>query len=486
MKIICAAHPFIPGRIGLSHIASTYLPADIFNRLMKRFGESALFICGLDIYGKYAFREMQATGLSHDQLKEDITNHITGIFDRLDIQTDQFYFSNDERLLRLYAMILPKLSSKQIIFKSAVQEFYCENCGRVLSKSEIIVSSGNNDSRILLKKAGPVLPDSSLLQCIFCTATIKSRETETWKISLQRQPVHAQLMHGHQEKWLQKQLSTIHENDFVEWAFSRKNYFGNTLPIDTQQQAYIWFDSLISKLVPFVTEQEFDRSAFSKAEFFCFFGKNILKYYYLVLPVIFQEGLDAMPASIQYCVRGFCRNIGDQSLKDFESLQKQYPPDYTRFYQAYTTPDNNSDFNLLPEDFRKVINSIMINAFLKYFSRLKGFFLEQGTPLRSVKKSVPADHAAILRLVNAGRVRKVLITLEELVRRRLATMKNVIDVNSTELLESLINEYRFVLDVLSCYMPTITQELNIFEDDTKDLIVDPSKLAFQVNWIMIK
>lgn len=487
MKIICAAHPFIPGRIGLPHVASTYLPADIFNRLLKRFGEDAVFICGLDIYGKYAFREMQSTGLPHELLKEDITNHIYRIFDSLNIRTDQFYFSDDERLLWLYKAILPELSRKQIIFRSAVQEYVCESCGRVLSKSEILLASRDNDAKISLKKAGQDILEDGLLECTFCSSnTIRSSETEAWKISLQRQAVHQQVLNAQQDKLLQKQLSAIYANEFEEWAFSRKNYFGNTLPIDDRQQVYIWFDSLVSKLIPFVTGQAFNMDAYSKAEFFCFFGKNILQYYYLVLPVLFQGGLNAMPAAIQYCVRGFCRNIGQQSQYEFEALQNKYPPDYSRFYQAYTTPDNMSDFSLLQDDFKKVINSILINGFLKYFVLLKNVFLQQNSPVQKAGKSVPGNCAEILQMVFTGRTRKVLLMLEELVRRRLNTFKTGVEVTPDELTENLMQEYRFVLDVLYCYMPAITKELDIFTDDSAYLLIDRSKLAADVDWIKIK
>ena len=49
--IITSALPYANGEIHLGHIASTYLPADIFTRFLKLIGANAYHICATDDYG---------------------------------------------------------------------------------------------------------------------------------------------------------------------------------------------------------------------------------------------------------------------------------------------------------------------------------------------------------------------------------------------------------------------------------------------------
>jgi methionyl-tRNA synthetase len=49
--IITAALPYANGEIHLGHIASTYLPADIFARYSRLAGKDVCYVCGTDDYG---------------------------------------------------------------------------------------------------------------------------------------------------------------------------------------------------------------------------------------------------------------------------------------------------------------------------------------------------------------------------------------------------------------------------------------------------
>ena len=49
--IVTSALPYANGEIHLGHIASTYLPADIFTRFMRLNGRRAYHICASDDFG---------------------------------------------------------------------------------------------------------------------------------------------------------------------------------------------------------------------------------------------------------------------------------------------------------------------------------------------------------------------------------------------------------------------------------------------------
>src|SRR5215216_7265248 len=49
--IITAALPYANGEIHLGHIASTYLPADIFARYCRLEGKQVSYVCGTDDFG---------------------------------------------------------------------------------------------------------------------------------------------------------------------------------------------------------------------------------------------------------------------------------------------------------------------------------------------------------------------------------------------------------------------------------------------------
>ena len=49
--ITTAAFPFIPAEINIAHMASTYIPADVYNRFMNLFGNDAFLVCATDVHG---------------------------------------------------------------------------------------------------------------------------------------------------------------------------------------------------------------------------------------------------------------------------------------------------------------------------------------------------------------------------------------------------------------------------------------------------
>ena len=49
--IVTSALPYANGEIHLGHIASTYLPADIFTRFFRLFGREIYHVCATDDFG---------------------------------------------------------------------------------------------------------------------------------------------------------------------------------------------------------------------------------------------------------------------------------------------------------------------------------------------------------------------------------------------------------------------------------------------------
>ncbi|HDH91488.1 MAG TPA: methionine--tRNA ligase, partial [Candidatus Aenigmarchaeota archaeon] len=68
--IVTGALPYSNGEIHLGHIASTYLPADIFVRYCRLKRKDVIFVCGGDDYGTPILVKAEQEGKSPEEYVE--------------------------------------------------------------------------------------------------------------------------------------------------------------------------------------------------------------------------------------------------------------------------------------------------------------------------------------------------------------------------------------------------------------------------------
>ena len=49
--VVTAAYPFIPAEINMAHMASTYIPADIYFRFLRQLKKEVVLVSATDVHG---------------------------------------------------------------------------------------------------------------------------------------------------------------------------------------------------------------------------------------------------------------------------------------------------------------------------------------------------------------------------------------------------------------------------------------------------
>src|SRR5687768_11654386 len=88
--VVTSALPYANGQIHLGHIASTYLPADIFTRFVRLTGSKIYHICATDDYGTPILIKAEKEGKTPEEYVSEWNERDKKDFDSIDINFDYF------------------------------------------------------------------------------------------------------------------------------------------------------------------------------------------------------------------------------------------------------------------------------------------------------------------------------------------------------------------------------------------------------------
>ena len=88
--VVTSALPYANGQIHLGHIASTYLPADIFTRFVRLTGSKIYHICATDDYGTPILIKSEKERKTPEEYVREWNERDKKDFDSIDINFDHF------------------------------------------------------------------------------------------------------------------------------------------------------------------------------------------------------------------------------------------------------------------------------------------------------------------------------------------------------------------------------------------------------------
>ncbi|HDI46533.1 MAG TPA: methionine--tRNA ligase, partial [Candidatus Methanomethylia archaeon] len=130
--LITAALPYSNDRLHLGHLRSTYIPADIYYRYLRKRGEDAVFICATDEHGTPIAVRAEREGVTpkeiadryHVLIKEDLEG-VGCAFSIFSRTTHPIHYETTK------AFFL-KLYEKGFIYEKEVEQLKCPRCDRFL------------------------------------------------------------------------------------------------------------------------------------------------------------------------------------------------------------------------------------------------------------------------------------------------------------------------------------------------------------------
>ena len=390
--VITSALPYANGEIHLGHIASTYLPADIFTRFLRLNGLRAYHICATDDFGTPILIRAEKEKKSPKDYVEYWNRQDKEDFESLGISFDFFYNTSSKENIEFVQYVFKQLLQNGHIYDQSVIQFYCTYDNKFLPDRYVIgrcpYCNAENQYSDLCEKCGRV-PDQILEpKCAICGRPPIKKESKHYFFRLS----------SFQEKLRKWLLSNTHLQPAVknyvinwineglqDWDITRDLSWGVPIPLPEAKNKvfYGWFDNhlcYISSLVKFIKDMGGNGKRFwNESKIYHFIGKDIIYHHYLFLPAI-RLGINSEYKLPEYIpTRGHLMLQNQKisksrnwyiGLKDFTSA---FNPDYLRFYIASVVTYSQDDLNFDFDAFYERINNELIANIGNFINRALSF-----------------------------------------------------------------------------------------------------------------
>lgn len=391
--IVTGALPYSNGEIHLGHIASTYLPADIFVRYCRLKGKDVIFVCGGDDYGTPILVKAKQEGKSPEEYVEYWHQRHKQDFAKVGISFDIYHQTHSPENRELTQHFFKVLWKKGYIFKKEIEQFYCEFDKKFLPDRYIKGTCpfcGTEDQYgDTCEKCGRTYEPTQIKnpKCAICgrTPILKKTIHYFFKLSAFSEELKEWLLNN---KNLQEEVKNYVLNWLKEglkdWDITRDITWGVPIPLEEAKGKvlYGWFDNhlgYISFTLKYCKEKGIDGKKFwNSSKIYHFIGKDIIYHHYLFLPAMrMAEGSFKLPDFIP--VRGHLLLEGKKfsksrkwyiSLKDFT---ERFPADYLRFYLASISTYSQRDMNFDLKEFQAKINNELVANIGNFIHRTLSF-----------------------------------------------------------------------------------------------------------------
>ena len=136
--VVTSALPYANGEIHLGHIASTYLPADIFTRYSRLTGRKIYHICASDDFGTPVLINAERENKSPSDYVAFWNRRDYEDFKMLGISFDSFSSTSSKENWQFVQYFFKRLSENGHIYERDVIQFYCKFDNKFLPDRYVI------------------------------------------------------------------------------------------------------------------------------------------------------------------------------------------------------------------------------------------------------------------------------------------------------------------------------------------------------------
>jgi methionyl-tRNA synthetase len=399
--ILTSALPYANGEIHIGHIASTYLPADVFTRFIKLTGNQIYHICATDDFGTPILIKSEKEGKTPQEYVRIWNEKDKRDFESIGIVFDFFYKTSSKENIEFVQYVFSKLYKNNHIFKKPVVQFYCPYDDKYLPDRYVIgkcpFCNADNQYSDLCESCGRVPEEILDPKCAICgNSPIKKESIHYFfRLSDFSKDLEKWLINNHNlQRDIVKYVLNWIESGLQDWDITRDLGWGVPIPNIDNSKAnegkvfYGWFDNhlcYISSLDTFASTilNNDGKKLWNESEIYHYIGKDIVYHHYLFLPSI-RIGIDneyKLPDNI--ITRGhllFHNRKLSKSKNWYIGLGefvKNFYPDYLRFYFSSIIPYSQSDINFDWDNFYEKINNELISNIGNFINRILSFTKKQ-------------------------------------------------------------------------------------------------------------
>lgn len=381
--IITAALPYANGPIHIGHLLE-YIQADIFTRFLKLTGKDALYICASDMHGTPIEVNARKAGMEPKQFTERFWKEHQEDFSKFLIKFDNYYKTESPENKELAEYFFSQLKKKNLIYRKKIKVIYCRNCARSLPdrfvRGTCPLCGTADQYGDVCENCGSALKGIDLInpKCSLCGKTPLQKDGEHYFFKLS--------LYAHElKKWMGSEnffqpevknwLKGWLDKGLEDWCVSRDApYYGFEIPssekeIGEKKFFYVWLDAPIGYISSTKNYTDAHRQAWEdywkKGQVYHFIGKDISYFHFLFWPAMLMAVGIPLP---KLTVHGYITVNGQKMSKSrgtfftAKDFLKLYCPETLRFYYASHLDRKVVDIDLNFEDFKSVINTVLVGC----------------------------------------------------------------------------------------------------------------------------
>ncbi len=363
--LVTSALPYVNGECHIGHLR-TYVPADIYVRMLRKMGHDVIFISGSDTHGTPIVLSAEAEGIAPEAVVARFHDHFKRIFKALNVDFDYYGQTNSECNHKRTGEIVKKLIDSGYVYMEETKQAFCNTCGRFLPdryvEGECPYCGASARGDECDQGCGKHLEPGEIIapKCKICgnEAVFKEQEHFFFHLSSFADFLASYLdnlggtrnARNYAREWVKKELR--------DWCITRKLDWGVKFPGRDDLVVYVWVDAPIG-YISFTEElmggderkwREYWKE--DGATIVHFIGTDIIYHHCIFWPAMLKGAgyslPDAVVASgmVKIDGRTFSKSRGDVVWTS-EFLER-FHPDTLRYYlvaQSSHTKELNFSWN---------------------------------------------------------------------------------------------------------------------------------------------
>lgn len=380
--------------------AYTTIAADATARFQRLLGKKVIFITGTDEHGEKIASAAAASGSSPSEHCDTISLAYKALWRELDISYDKFIRTTDPKHENIVKEFYSKVLANGDIYRADYEGLYCVNCEEYKDEKELL---DNNCCPMHLKPCVQRKEDNYFFA--LSKYQKKLEEVLTGNPDFVQPPFRLNEVQG----WIKSGL--------IDFSISRSSVdWGITVPNDSNQTIYVWFDALLGYISALAEENDQQpnlQTVISSGwpASLHLIGKDILRFHAVYWPAMLMSAGLSLPKMV--FGHGFLTKDGLKMGKSLGNtleptdLVHRFGPDAVRYFFLKEV-EFGSDGDYSEDRFINIINAHLANTIGNLLNRTLGLLKKNCQSTFAVDSVVAAEgnmfKDTVERLVNKSRM----------------------------------------------------------------------------------
>lgn len=388
--LITCGLPYANGKAHIGHLR-TYIPADAYVRMLRKQGESPLFVCGSDTHGTPIVINAEREGVSPEELVSRYHAHFIKVFEAMGVHFDHFGSTHAPTNHHRTHEIVRANMQNGYVYPKRIRLAYCPRCERFLPDRYVegicpacgAVARGDECDQ----GCGIHLEPGEILEpvCKVCGTPAEYRMQEHYFFRLSAfEDFLVEYLNelegtpyaiNYAKEWVKKGLK--------DWCITRNLDWGVSFPDHDGLVVYVWVDAPIGYIA--FTEEWCSQHGRDWKDYWIrdgrivhFIGGDIVYHHCIFWPALLKGAGYNLPSAVvasgmvKIEDRTFSKSRGYVVWVDEDFLANGFHPDLLRYYLlSYTS--HTKEVNFSWRLFADKVNSELLASLGNFVHRVLTF-----------------------------------------------------------------------------------------------------------------